>query len=231
MSPSTGRTVRALVVSRDGTEVQRIPVTSDPFSTSIPIDRDPGRDRSERSGASTIAGPVTLTAIGNPIFLADAQPPPKQRGPVPVSAPVIPNFPMVAAAPAPASRQLEPDNRRAGARGGRDRRDRVFALVVRRKRRPGDLTTRDVVKRPGVAPRSGGGLLEDVDAACGAEPDHVRETDLGAFDLTIAGLAAEVVADLPDVGDAGRRDRVALRLEAARHVHRRLAVTPRRAAS
>ena len=49
----------------------------------------------------------------------------------------------------------------------------------------------------------------------------------GAFDLTVARLAAEVVADLPDVGDAGRRDRVALRLEAARHVDRRLAVAPR----
>ena len=53
------------------------------------------------------------------------------------------------------------------------------------------------------------------------------QADLGALDLAVAGLAAEVVADLPDVGDAGRRDRVALRLEAARHVHRRLAVAPR----
>ena len=53
------------------------------------------------------------------------------------------------------------------------------------------------------------------------------QADLGALDLTVAGLAAEVVADLPDVGDAGRRDRVALRLEAARHVHRRRAVAPR----
>ena len=51
----------------------------------------------------------------------------------------------------------------------------------------------------------------------------------GALDLTVAGLAAEVVADLPDVRDAGRRDRVALRLEAARHVDRRRAVAPRRA--
>ena len=54
-----------------------------------------------------------------------------------------------------------------------------------------------------------------------AETDDVGQADLGALDLAVAGLAAEVVADLPDVGDAGGRDRVALRLEPARHVHRR----------
>ncbi len=53
------------------------------------------------------------------------------------------------------------------------------------------------------------------------------EADLGAFDLTVAGFTAQVMADLPDVGDAGRGDRMTLRLETARHVHRRLAVTPR----
>src|SRR5689334_4285665 len=76
---------------------------------------------------------------------------------------------------------------------------------------------------------SGGGALQDVHAAGRAEPDHVGEPDLGAVDLAVAGLAAEVVADLPDVRDARRRDRVTLRLEAARHVHGRLAVAPRRA--
>ena len=60
-----------------------------------------------------------------------------------------------------------------------------------------------------------------------AEADDVGEADLGALDLTIAGLTAKVVADLPDVGDAGRRDRVALRLQAAGHVDRRRAVAPR----
>src|SRR4051794_3837860 len=39
-----------------------------------------------------------------------------------------------------------------------------------------------------------GGLLEDVHAAGGPETDHVRQTDLGALDLAVAGLAAEVVA-------------------------------------
>src|SRR4029450_4685043 len=74
---------------------------------------------------------------------------------------------------------------------------------------------------------SGGGLLQDVDAARRAEAGDGGHADLGALDLTVAGLAAQVVADLPDVGDAGRRDRVALRLQAARDVDRRLAVTPR----
>src|SRR2546422_1057215 len=63
---------------------------------------------------------------------------------------------------------------------------------------------------------SDGGLLQDVDAAGRAEPDHVGQTDLGLGDLAVAGLAPEVVADLPDVGDAGGGDRVALRLQTAR---------------
>jgi hypothetical protein len=46
------------------------------------------------------------------------------------------------------------------------------------------------------------------------------------LDLAVPGLAAQVVADLPDVGDAGGRDRVALGLQAARHVHRGRAVAP-----
>ena len=69
-----------------------------------------------------------------------------------------------------------------------------------------------------------------MDAAGGAEADDVGQAHLGALDLTVAGLAAEVVAHLPDVGDAGGGDRVALRLQAAGHVHRGRAVTPRRAA-
>jgi len=93
-----GANGQTLVVSRDGTEVQRIPVTSDPFSTSIAIDRDPGEGPLGTFWRVDIAGDVTLTAVGNPIFLADAQPPPKQRGAVPTSAPVMPNFPPIAAA-------------------------------------------------------------------------------------------------------------------------------------
>src|SRR4051794_19933786 len=72
-----------------------------------------------------------------------------------------------------------------------------------------------------------GSLLEDVDAARGAQADDVGQANLGALDLTVAGLTPQVVADLPDVGDAGRRDRVTLRLEATGHVDRELAVAPR----
>jgi hypothetical protein len=98
-----GANAQTLVVSRDGTELQRIPVTSDPFSTSIPIDRDPAEGPLGTFWRVDVASDVALTAVGNPIFLADAQPPPKERGPVPTSAPVIPNFPSVAAAPTAAS--------------------------------------------------------------------------------------------------------------------------------
>ena len=41
------------------------------------------------------------------------------------------------------------------------------------------------------------------------------QADLGVFDLTIAGFTAEMMADLPDVGDAGCSDRVTLGLKAA----------------
>src|SRR6266851_5258244 len=74
--------------------------------------------------------------------------------------------------------------------------------------------------RGGPAMTSDGGLLQDVDAAGRAEADYVGQADLGVVDLAVAGLAAEVVADLPDVGDAGGGDGVALRFEAARHVDR-----------
>src|SRR3954449_11558509 len=73
-------------------------------------------------------------------------------------------------------------------------------------------------------------LLQDVHAAGRTETDDMGHADLGALDLTVTGLAAQVVADLPDVGDAGRRDRVALGLQAAGHVDRGGAVAPRRPA-
>jgi hypothetical protein len=135
-----GANGQTLVVSRDGTEAQRIPVTSDPFSTSVPIDRDPAEGPLGTFWRVDVAGDVALTAIGNPIFLADAQPPPKQRGPVPTSAPVSPNFPPVAAAATtPASADSGVDGAIVGA---------VIAAVVvagivtavlvsRRKQRPG----------------------------------------------------------------------------------------------
>ncbi len=37
-------------------------------------------------------------------------------------------------------------------------------------------------------------LLQDVDPARRAQPDHVRETDLGVLGLPLAGLAAQVHA-------------------------------------
>jgi hypothetical protein len=92
-----GANGQTLVVSRDGTEVQRIPVTSDPFTTSITADRDPGEGPLGTFWRLDVADSVSLTAIGNPVFLADQPPPPKIRGPVPTVAPVMPNFPSVAA--------------------------------------------------------------------------------------------------------------------------------------
>ena len=53
------------------------------------------------------------------------------------------------------------------------------------------------------------------------------EADFGAFDLTVSGLTAEMVADLPDVGDAGGGDGVALGLQPTGHVDRCRTVAPR----
>ncbi len=102
------------------------------------------------------------------------------------------------------------------------------------RRAPGDLTRAEATpdRGPGwrrVTRRPGSGrLLEDVHAAGGAEPDDVGEADLRPLDLTRARLPPQVVRDLPDVRDAGRGDRVALGLQAARHVDRRAAVAERR---
>src|SRR5688500_9422114 len=48
--------------------------------------------------------------------------------------------------------------------------------------------------------------LEDVHPAGRAETDDVGQADLGVGDLAVAGLAPQVVAHLPDVGDAGGGD-------------------------
>ena len=61
---------------------------------------------------------------------------------------------------------------------------------------------------------SGRRLLQDVHAAGRAQPDDVGQADLGALDLAVAGLAAQVGGHLPHVGDAGGGDRVALGLQA-----------------
>src|SRR5438270_406868 len=78
-----------------------------------------------------------------------------------------------------------------------------------------------------IRPPRSGGLLQDVDAAGRAQPDDVGQSDLGPLDLPVATLTAEVGAHLPDVGDAGGRDRMALRLKTAGHVDRQPAVAPR----
>src|SRR6185437_14742910 len=75
----------------------------------------------------------------------------------------------------------------------------------------------------------GSRLLQNVDTARRAQTDDVSQPDLGVLDLAVPGLAAKVMADLPDVGDAGGRDRVSLGLQPAGDVHWRRAVTPRRA--
>ena len=70
-------------------------------------------------------------------------------------------------------------------------------------------------------------LLEDVDAAGRAEADDVGHAHLGALDLTVARLAAQLRGDLEHAGRAGHADRVTLREQTAGDVDRRGAVTPR----
>ena len=50
--------------------------------------------------------------------------------------------------------------------------------------------------------------------------------NLRALDLPRSRLSSEMRRDLPDVGDAGGRDRVTLRLQATRDIHRRAAIAP-----
>ena len=58
--------------------------------------------------------------------------------------------------------------------------------------------------------RSGCGGFEDVNPTRAAETDHVGETNLGAFDLALPAFIAQVLADLPDVGDTSGGDRMSL---------------------
>ncbi|MEO7555579.1 MAG: CehA/McbA family metallohydrolase, partial [Acidimicrobiales bacterium] len=88
-----GANGQSLVVSRDGSEVQRIPVTSDAFTATIAADRDAGEGPLGTFWRVDVADELSVTAIGNPVFLADKQPPAKQRGTAPTAAPKIPNFP------------------------------------------------------------------------------------------------------------------------------------------
>src|SRR5258708_20341650 len=74
---------------------------------------------------------------------------------------------------------------------------------------------------------SGGGFLQDVQAAGRAESDDVGEADFCPVDLPRAGLAAQGVAHFPDIGDAGGRDQVPLGFESSAYVHWHIAVAPR----
>jgi hypothetical protein len=112
-------TVRAatgqqLVVSRNGSEVQRIAVTGDPFTTTIAAARAADEGPLGTFWRVDVADALSFTAIGNPVFLADAPPFPKIRGAVPTSPPVIPNFPAAAAA---AAAPADPSPR-SGSGGG-----------------------------------------------------------------------------------------------------------------
>src|SRR5438309_8200973 len=62
--------------------------------------------------------------------------------------------------------------------------------------------------------------LEEVDDRRGAGPaERVRESPPGSDDLALARLAAQLTHDLHGLGDAGRADGPAARLQAARGVH------------
>ena len=63
-----------------------------------------------------------------------------------------------------------------------------------------------------------GRFFQDVHATGRRQADDVSQANVGAFDLTIATFVAEVLTDLPDVGDSGGRDRVPLGLQTARNV-------------
>src|SRR5437016_2210785 len=72
--------------------------------------------------------------------------------------------------------------------------------------------------------------LEDVDDRGGAGPaERVRESPPGSDDLALARLAAQLTHDLHGLGDAGRADGLAARLQAARGVHGDLPVQGRQA--
>jgi hypothetical protein len=90
VAAATGQT---LVISRDGTELQQVPITADPFTFTFTADRDPAEGPLGTFWRVDVRDDVSLTAIANPIFLADAQPPPKARGALPTEPVFPPNFP------------------------------------------------------------------------------------------------------------------------------------------
>src|SRR5712691_12792524 len=61
----------------------------------------------------------------------------------------------------------------------------------------------------------------------GVAAQRVGEPDAGAVDLARTGVGAQLGDDLGDLGGAGRPDRMALGLEAARRVHGDLATEAR----
>src|SRR5580700_11868483 len=75
--------------------------------------------------------------------------------------------------------------------------------------------------------RALGGFFENVNAARRAETDDVRQSHIGTLDLTRSRLISQVLTDLPDVGDAGGRNRVTLGLKTTRDVDRKLPISLR----
>lgn len=101
-----GAAGQTLVISRDGTEVQQVPITEDPFTFAFTADRDPAEGPLGTFWRVDVRDALSFTAIANPIFLADAQPPAKERGALPTEPVVPPNFPTPTTsttAPPPAS--------------------------------------------------------------------------------------------------------------------------------
>src|ERR1700722_18658171 len=71
-------------------------------------------------------------------------------------------------------------------------------------------------------------LFEDMHPTGGSEPDDLGQSHCRPLDLTLTGLTPEVMADLPDIGDAGSGNGVALGLETTGDVDGRSTVTERR---
>src|SRR5258708_13433491 len=73
---------------------------------------------------------------------------------------------------------------------------------------------------------SGGGFLQDVQAAGRAESADVGEADFCPADLPRAGIAAQVVAHFPHIDDAGGPDRQPLGFASSATFHSPIATTP-----
>lgn len=96
-----GAAGQSLVFSRDGTEVERRPIPTDSYSTTVELGRDPAEGPLGTFWRVDVADATSVTAVGNPVFLADRPPPAKLRGAVPATPVVMPNFPAASSPAAP----------------------------------------------------------------------------------------------------------------------------------